>query len=336
MLQWARQRNHVLPFTVAAGGTWIALTIAPQLHWSMAVVVLFATIFLVYLELLTQWSFRAPTKRKPALELTGWKRLDITVEGYRLAHYLKAGEPNKPVAWLCHGWTSGAIRMVDRAKPFVDRGWNVVLWDLPSHGASDRLSKWSAEQTTTLMIQSMNWLAKDRPAWFANGVCYYGHSIGGFIGLRTSRRRSELTSDVNILGWVFESPMTGYTEIHAETCNLLRIPHRLRPWVLAKTLRHFNAINDAVGGVSSLSDADMPEWGVPRESTLLVQASPDNRLGERHHERLTQIMEKPEHAGLLTAHYLSDLSHSGSHMSPSRDAVLSAWLDECLIHSSSV
>ena len=111
MLQWARQRNHVLPFTVAAGGTWIALTIAPQLHWSMAVVVLLATIFLVYLELLTQWSFRAPTKRKPALELTGWKRLDITVEGYRLAHYLKAGEPNKPVAWLCHGWTSGAIRM---------------------------------------------------------------------------------------------------------------------------------------------------------------------------------------------------------------------------------
>ena len=335
MLQWARQRNHVLPFTVAAGGTWMALTIAPQLHWSNGRGRCWRP---------SSWSTsncshngrsERPTKRKPALELTGWKPLHITVEGYRLAHYLKAGEPNKPVAWLCHGWTSGAIRMVDRAKPFVERGWNVVLWDLPSHGASDPLSKWSAEQTTTLMIQSMNWLAKDRPAWFANACV-----------LRPQHRRIHRPSDqsapfgveldVNILGWVFESPMTGYSEIHAETCNLLRIPHRLRPWVLAKTIRHFNAINSAVGGISSLSDADMPAWGVPRESTLLVQASPDNRLGERHHERLTQIMEKPEHVGLLTAHYLSDLSHSGSHMSPSRDAVLSAWLDECLIHSSSV
>ena len=84
---------------------------------------------------------------------------------------------------------------------------------------------------------------------FDSAVCYYGHSIGAFIGLRVSKRREELNEAIHQhLG--SGSPMTGYTEIHDETCNILKIPTALRPWILAKTLRHFNAINGPVRSVS--------------------------------------------------------------------------------------
>ena len=91
------------------------------------------------------------------------------------------------------------------------------------------LPKWSAEQATTLLMESMNELNKRRPELFTNGVCFYGHSIGAFIGLRMSKRREELNEAIHPTSWIFESPMTGYTEIHDETCNILKIPMVLRP-----------------------------------------------------------------------------------------------------------
>ena len=226
--------------------------------------------------------------------------------------------------------------MVHRASTFVERGWHVVLVDLPSHGASGPLPKWSAEQATTLLIQSMNELRERRPEMFTNGVCYYGHSIGAFIGLRISKRREELNEAARPHSWILESPMTGYTEIHDETCNILKIPMILRPWVLAKTLRHFNAINGPVRLVRKLSDADVPDWGLPNEPTLMVQANPDERLGAVHHQRLVDVMSSGERSNLLTTHLLDDLRHSGSHESSSRKAVVDAWIDEHVNHSSSV
>ncbi len=104
-----------------------------------------------------------------------------------------------------------------RVESFIERGWSVVAVDLPGHGISDSLTKWSAEESTTLLIHAMNKLQSDRPELFANGIVYYGHSIGAFIGLRISKRRNQLNNELTFSGWVMESPMTGYTEIFDET-----------------------------------------------------------------------------------------------------------------------
>lgn len=336
MLNWARQRNHVLPVAVGSIGVAASLFVITTFGWLLGFITGLLTVFFVYLEVVTQWSFRAPSKRKPPLVDEAWERLTIHANGCGIVYYVHKGQPGAPMAWISHGWTAGAVRMVHRASTFVERGWHVVLVDLPSHGASDPLRKWSAEQATTLLIASMNELHQRRPEMFTNGVCYYGHSIGAFIGLRVSKRRVELNEAIQPTSWIFESPMTGYTEIHDETCNMLNIPMALRPWVLAKTLRHFNAINGPVRLVSKLSDADVPDWGLPKEPTLMVQANPDERLGAVHHQRLMEAMSSGEHSTLLTTHFLDDLRHSGSHESSSRKAVVDAWIDERINHSSSV
>ena len=77
-----------------------------------------------------------------------------------------------------------------------------------------------------------------------------------------------------------------------------------------------------------LDEADVPLWGMPRESVLLVQAIPDERLGSIHHERLIRLIEGGDNPSLLTTSLLDDLTHSGSHESPSRKAAVEAWLDE--------
>ena len=336
MLSWARQQNHVLPASVGVIGTLLTLYTVARQGLVAGTIVASAASLLLYLEIVTQLSFRAPQKRKEPLREPNWKRIDINVGGYDIAHYVRQGETDKPLAWVCHGWTSGAVRMIHRSSSFVERGWSVVLVDLPSHGASASLPKWSAEQSTSLLIAAMNRLQQQQPEMFGRGVCYYGHSIGAFIGLRISKRRGELSEDAHPDAWVFESPMTGYTEIHDETCNLLKIPTALRPWVLRKTLAHFNAINGPERTVSSLSDADVPTWGMPAEATLMVQANPDERLGPVHHWRLMEAMSDAENTSILETHLLDDLRHSGSHESDSRKTVVDAWLDEHFDYSSSV
>ena len=333
MLNAWRKQNHLLPIIVFVVGLCFSAVlwrITPFLGLLTVVV----TLFLVYLEVMTQWAFRAPIRRKPPLEDPRFQQTMLVSNGRQLAHYIAEGKPGAPLVWMCHGWTAGAFRMASRAEPFLERGWSVVLVDLPGHGISDGLTKWSAEESTTLLLDAIQQLHVNRPALFASGVVHYGHSIGAFIGLRISRRRHEINPALKFKGWVLESPMTGYTEIFRETCNLLRIPSVLRPVVLRKTLRHFNALNEGTQ-FSRLREADVPLWGMPLEHTLLVQAVPDNRLGPVHHERLIHLMEAGENPKLLTKALLEDLTHSGSHVSPSRDAVMRAWIEEHFrVHSS--
>ncbi len=333
MLRWARRRNNVLPFAVAVTGLATSLLLLRHSLLSSLLSMVLAS-FLLYLEVMTQWSFRSPLRRKPPVNDTKWERIEITCNGLSVVHYVHRGKSDAPVAWVIHGWTAGAIRMMHRSSSFIERGWTVIMVDLPSHGDSDGLVKWSAEETTTVLISCMNQLKARHPQWFDNSVCYFGHSMGSFVGLRISHRRDELTIGTQIKGWIFESPMTGYTEIHHETCNILRIPPFLRPWILAKTIRHFNAINGPKRKITSLSDADIPSWGMTKEPTLLVQAEPDERLGAVHHERLIKCMSEHPYEGLLHVHLLKDLRHSGSHESASRKIVIDGWLDEQFSHSS--
>ena len=114
MLQWARRRNHVLPYLVGLVG--ISFTITVLSHSPLfSLILLSITLFFVYLEVVTQWSFRAPARRKPELRDPMWKRLSVEVNGLNIIHYLRQGRDDAPLAWVVHGWTSGSMRMLQRA-----------------------------------------------------------------------------------------------------------------------------------------------------------------------------------------------------------------------------
>ena len=56
----------------------------------------------------------------------------------------------------------------------------MLSWLICQATAHPILPKWSAEQSTSLLIGAMNRLQQQQPEMFGRGVCYYGHSIGGF------------------------------------------------------------------------------------------------------------------------------------------------------------
>ena len=327
-----RRRNHALPTVVSLGGTLVTMltiSVSPIAGLFIGVFFVFAT----YMELLTQLSFRAPSSRKPKLLDEQWNPKSYVVNGIEMFTNHALGERGKPTLWICHGWTSGSERMVGRARSFRAKGWNVVMVDLPSHGGSGRLKKWTAEESCTLAMGAMNLLAADLPQDFIGPVYFYGHSMGAFIGLRVSQRRQEFVFGDRLAGWVFESPMTGYTEIFDETCRLLKVPRPFRPLLMRKTIRHFNAINNRPTKFTRLAEADMPLWGMPREPVLLVQAEPDERLGAAHHKRLTRAFKEAGLTNMLTAHHLESLRHSGSAVHEERDGLVSEWIET---HSSSL
>ena len=165
MLNALRKRNQVLPAMVSSLGI-----VCSVLLISISVILGFfgflITLFLTYLELVTQWSFRAPPRRKPALEDARFERHMVVAKGQQLAHYIAAGRPGMPLVWMCHGWTSASCRMIDRADSFLNRGWSVLLVDLPGHGISDGLEKWSAEESTSHLIEAINQLQRKHPELF--------------------------------------------------------------------------------------------------------------------------------------------------------------------------
>ncbi len=332
MLDALRKRNNLLPFLVCTGGL-LACTPLYPIHPGLFIMGMVLTAFFTYLELVTQMAFRTPTRRKEPVDDDDWTVHDIESDGVRMRVYLHQGLPSAPTLMMCHGWTAGSIRLVPRAQLFLKRGWSVILIDLPNHGSSGDLVKWTAEKSTTLIIDTNNMLQDSHPQCFENDLYFYGHSIGSFIGLRISKRRNELRLSADFRGWIFESPMTGYTEIFHETCRLLRIPHVLRPWVLRKTIRHVNAANKETPDLHRLYEADVPLWGMTHEPTLLVQAYPDERLGSSHYERLIALMGQAKDSH-LTVELLEDLTHSGSHESAVRDAAIERWLSMLERHSS--
>ena len=333
--RYSQTRNHVLPILFGFLATvFTYLTFKESIHalWGVAV---FA--FLTYIETVTQLSFRAPRRRKPVLEEDGWGLVAHPTQAGRVNSYIyEPSSDDAPTLIIIHGWTSAASRMVGRAKTFIERDWGVIAVDLPNHGGSDSVDKWTAERAASTVIESLNHISKSHPRLFSNGICYYGHSMGGFIGLRISHRRTELVSNPEFLGWVLESPMTGYTEIFEETVKILHIPKTIQPLVLWRMMSQFNSLNHERPDLSELAETDAPNWGLTTEPTLLVQAANDERLGDAHYLRLQKCHDAAGTSHILTTNVMEDLRHSGCAIHDRRDTVVGEWLDQKEIHSSSI
>jgi len=333
--RFLQTRNNLLPAFCFTASVLFGVIASSGL--TLAILGLITGLFLTYIEVITQLSFRAPKQRKTLLDEDPWvMEKHDTKHSQVLSYTFAESKGAEPTLLLIHGWTSGASRMVGRAELFRKRGWNIIMIDLPNHGGSSSIHKWTAEYATTSVINVLNQLHKSNSELFENELYYYGHSMGGFIGLRLSKRRNELDWEANFGGWILESPMTGYSEIFDETSQILRIPKFLRPIVRWRMFSQFNALNENRPGLSSLAQTNIPIWGMTNEPTLLLQAHNDERLGDSHYLRMQKSYQVEGLENLLTSVVMEDLRHSGCAVHKGRDILVNAWLDgEPVVYSSS-
>ncbi|MEM7621812.1 MAG: alpha/beta fold hydrolase [Planctomycetota bacterium] len=179
------------------------LAIGASLYWALLVT-------------LTAWRLVAPPRRTYAWAISRGvpgdphEAFGVTFEsverrldgGPRVPVWEIAGDAAAgPVVIVSHGWGSGRVEMLGRAKMLRSVASRVVLWDLPGHGESGGLCTLGSRETRLL-----DRLATDAVERFARPVVLYGWSLGAEISIRAAAGRSDIAGlvvdGVYASGWV--------------------------------------------------------------------------------------------------------------------------------------
>ena len=301
-------------FTPRIGLSELSLSIAEPTMKFFDILVM----FLYPLLILALLIFKPKIPPKASIEGNGWTRTDLKTRGYTVANYYKLQEKPAKLVFLLHGWHSSSLAMKERAEHLYNLGYHVWLMEMPGHGQSEKHHFWTAGWVSL----HANTAIRKALEMTNNKTClYYGHSLGGFVGIKLSSwdQTKELIDSV-----ILESPMTKYTIIIRDMPIVRQLPKpilRVLEEIICALfwLTHLNL------GPISMKDVDVPNWGLPSQPTLIVQAETDNRLGRDHYDALVHELEQQEESDYV-AHLISSLTHSGARENPDRENHIVSWL----------
>jgi len=118
--------------------------------------------------------FTTPFRKRPLSDmekevLSKATRLNIPYQNDSKLIAYRWGKPSAPIVLFVHGWTGTASSFVMFIEPLVSRGFQVVAYDGPAHGASPGKTANLIEWTDGVMavIQELNQVH-----------CIIGHSLG--------------------------------------------------------------------------------------------------------------------------------------------------------------
>ena len=244
------------------------------------------------------------------------------IDGYPVRWIRTPIDDSKPLAILIHGWNSRALNMEGRSKIYLDSGYNVILFEMRAHGGNIPVDHWAAMHVCHDFEKAME--IYSNYGWLDNGFIVHGHSMGGFIAQRGLRL--ELETSNNLKGVILESPVTSYSLINNRTCEVLRIPEFLHPWMMRRLLRHYNSMNDSHYQIADINFLESPQWGLPNAPTLLVQAKLDDTLGENHWKHLVDVHSNRDTN--FRYHIVEKLKHSYERTNVERDQLILDWMKE--------
>ena len=298
----------------------------------------FINIFLIFfipvmvyntiLESYVALTFISPTNRKVSLESEGWEQIKLQHQGPEIFTVRNMRSIKAPLVLMIHGWRSSSSSMLDRADLYIERGFHVIIMELPGHGSAEGVKKWNAGVPVRNLIHLFDNLDEVCNTSLISDIYFHGHSMGGFVFLRFSRESIKVRNSELIRGYILESPLTCYSRIFEESCKMLFVPKILRPLLWKRLMFHFNVINPSFDKITNLNDVDVPIWGLPNLPTLVIQSANDELLGQKHHDRLVKAFHNSGRNNLLTDRVIGDLTHTGARTNSSRNDEINKWLDK--------
>ncbi|MBK1629897.1 alpha/beta hydrolase [Thiohalocapsa halophila] len=145
--------------------------------------------------------FRAPrvrADRSPADLGLAFEAVRIpTVRGRSLAGWLLPAPDSAATVVMVHGWGSNADQMLPLALPLTRAGFNVLLFDVRNHGASDADTFSSLPRFAEDLAAAITWLQQHRPAQAAR-LAVLGHSVGAGAALLEATRNASVSAVVSI------------------------------------------------------------------------------------------------------------------------------------------
>ena len=296
------------------------------LPWYLATSFAMVCLSQVLIEVYVSLSFLEPGRRKQTFQGPGWHSRQVLHEGRCVQLVTYSQEQPSPLLVLVHGWRASTSSVSDRGQWFVDRGWHVVMVELPSHGSSDDLPLWTAYGSMQAVQVACAKVEEFYPKASVTKVSYYGHSMGGFIGLRLLSDEALRVAGRPFSYMILESPMTMYSPILEEISTRLKIPSFIHGPYMKRMIARVNATIQWEQTFTSVDEFDMPKWGLPTIPMLCVQAAIDERLGMTHYDRLNDCYQSGDQDSILTSVRLESLTHSGAQINSERNQAIADWL----------
>ena len=88
----------------------------------------------------------------------------------------ESAEPDSPISVLVHGWTGDSGTMLYLAEPLLEAGMPVLVFDVRSHGRSDRAPAVTIRHFRDDLLAVLERLHEIRPG---RRIVVIGHSLGG-------------------------------------------------------------------------------------------------------------------------------------------------------------
>jgi len=300
----------------------------PLLANIIFVIIIGALLVNLFIEYLIIQIFRKIYFQKPSIEVEPWVELIADCRGVEARAMLNRRDESAPLLLMIHGWKSSAESVRERAEWFCDQGWHALIVEMPGHGKAMTVEKWTAIRVIEHTVELMSALDSLLPPQDITEIVYYGHSMGGFVGLNLSKRIDDYPWGNKIKGWILESPMTKYSLVYEDSIKRNRIPKILHSSIQKRLFAQLSALHPQENTIHSLMQLDVPLWGLPQQPTLILQAEEDSVLGRSHYDLLVSSMVDAGREGILTTHLIEDLPHSGARTNSTRNYHIEQWLEK--------
>jgi pimeloyl-ACP methyl ester carboxylesterase len=282
----------------------------------------------LFIEYIVIQIFRKPDFQKPSIEIEPWVELEADCRGVEARAMLNRRDESAPMLLMIHGWKSSAESVRERAEWFCEQGWHALIVEMPGHGKAMPVEKWTAIRVIEHTVELMGALDRLLSSEDITEIVYYGHSMGGFVGLNLSKRIDNHPWGHKIKGWILESPMTKYSMIYEDSIRRNKIPKILHSSIQKRLFAQFSALHPQEDPIHSLMELDVPIWGLPQQPTLILQAEEDSILGRSHYDLLVSSMIDAGREEILTTHLIEDLPHSGARTNSTRNLHIEQWLEK--------
>jgi len=299
----------------------------PLLANIIFVIIIGALLVNLFIEYLIIQIFKKIYFQKPSIEVEPWVELIADCRGVEARAMLNRRDQSAPLLLMIHGWKSSAESVRERAEWFCDQGWHALIVEMPGHGKAMSVEKWTAIRVVEHAVELMSALDSLLLPEDITEITYYGHSMGGFVGLNLSKRIDDYPWGNKIKGWILESPMTKYSLVYEDSIKRNRIPKILHSSIQKRLFAQLSALHPQENTIHSLMQLDVPLWGLPQQPTLILQAEEDSILGRSHYDLLVSSMVNAGREGILTTHLIEDLPHSGARINSTRNHHIEQWLE---------
>ena len=299
----------------------------PLLANIIFVIIIGSSLVNLFIEYLIIQIFKKIYFQKPSIEVEPWVELIADCRGVEARAMLNRRDQSAPLLLMIHGWKSSAESVRERAEWFCDQGWHALIVEMPGHGKAMSVEKWTAIRVVEHAVELMSALDSLLLPEDITEITYYGHSMGGFVGLNLSKRIDDYPWGNKIKGWILESPMTKYSLVYEDSIKRNRIPKILHSSIQKRLFAQLSALHPQENTIHSLMQLDVPLWGLPQQPTLILQAEEDSILGRSHYDLLVSSMVNAGREGILTTHLIEDLPHSGARINSTRNHHIEQWLE---------